>query len=108
MKLENNKRDEFHMTAAKVWSSFKRTNQICSLQCHSCAQESQSTDEQAAENVNMFSFEHAVDEELTLEADEGNVLLTRQHPDADFAVHAGMKSHAGNAHDGQKSSRCNL
>ena len=41
-------------------------------------------------------WEHAVKEELTLGADGGDVLLTRCHQDAAFAMHADMKSHTGN------------
>ena len=41
-------------------------------------------------------LEKTVQGELTLRADEGDVLLTRCYPDAAFAVHADMKSHAGN------------
>jgi len=41
-------------------------------------------------------LEQTVEDELTLGAHEGDVLLTRCFPDATFAVHADMKRHTGN------------
>jgi len=41
-------------------------------------------------------LEQTVEDELTLGADEGDVLLKRYYPDAAFAVHADMKSHTRN------------
>ena len=41
-------------------------------------------------------MEDTVEEELTLGAEKGDILLARYWPDAAFAVHADMKSHTGN------------
>jgi len=99
--LGDNTMEEFHTTVANTLFQCKRSARP-NLQ-HAlpflCTGVQSSDEDDWKRQLRLLKYlEQTVEDELTLGADEGDVLLTRCHPDASFAqfaVHADMKSHTG-------------
>jgi len=96
--LGDNKREEFHTTVTNALFSCKRSRPDLQPAGPFFCTRVQSPDEDDWKKLlRLLKYlEQTVDDELTLGADEGDVLSTRCYPDAAFDVHAAMKSHAGN------------
>jgi len=97
-KLGDKKREEFHTAVPTALFLYKRSRPDLQPTVPFLSTRVQSPDDDDWKQLlRMLKYlEQTVEDELTLEADEGDVLLTRYYPDAAFVMHADMKSHTGN------------
>lgn len=98
-KLGNDLSEEFHTTVAKGLFLCKRARPglqpTISFLC-TRVKEPDSDDWKKLLRILKY-LQHTKDSELTLEADEGDIIICSHYPDAAFSVNSDFKSHTGSA-----------
>jgi hypothetical protein len=98
IKLDAAKKEEFHTMVAKALFLCKRARpDLQPTVPFLCTRVQDPDQDDWKKLLRMLKYmEQTWDEELTLGAEAGDILLPRYYPDAAFGVHNDMKSHTGN------------